>query len=92
VNVTEAVATLTGEKPRAAVKITPKTKVNGGGDDYERRQREKAAWLWAQRRPIAGTIAETYLREARGINCPLPPTLGFLPPSKLEHHPAMRTR
>jgi len=39
----------------------------------------KARWLWSQRKPIAGTIAERYLREARGITCPLPATLGFLP-------------
>src|SRR5262249_61322551 len=48
-------------------------------DDHERRQREKARWLWSQRRPITGTIAETYLREARGYSGPLPPTLAFLP-------------
>jgi hypothetical protein len=39
----------------------------------------KARWLWSQRKPIAGTIAERYLGEARGITCPLPATLGFLP-------------
>jgi hypothetical protein len=57
--------------------------------DYDRRQHEKAAWLWSQRRLITGSIAETYLREARGITSPLPPTLAFLPPTKAEHHPAM---
>ncbi|MGL3108898.1 DUF7146 domain-containing protein [Bradyrhizobium sp. BR 1432] len=54
-----------------------------------RQQHEKARWLWAQRQPIGGTIAERYLREVRGIICPLPPTLAFLPPRKPEHHPAM---
>jgi hypothetical protein len=38
----------------------------------------KARWLWSQRRPIAGSIAERYLRE-RKIVCPSPATLGFLP-------------
>src|SRR6266481_864619 len=38
----------------------------------------KARWLWSRRRPIAGTIAERYLRDARGITCPFPATLGFL--------------
>ncbi len=38
----------------------------------------KARWLWSQRKPIAGTIAERYLRDARGITCPFPATLGFL--------------
>jgi hypothetical protein len=60
-----------------------------GSSECERRQHEKAAWLWSQRRPIAGTIAERYLREARGITCALPPTLAFLPSRKPEHHPAM---
>jgi hypothetical protein len=48
----------------------------------------KARWLWSQRRQIAGTIAETYLRQARGIGCPLPATLGFLP-AHGEYPPAM---
>src|SRR5262249_27413389 len=48
----------------------------------------KARWLWSKRKPIAGTIAERYLREARGIICPLPATLGFLP-AHGEHPPAM---
>src|SRR5262249_42536682 len=48
-------------------------------DDHERRQREKARWLWSQRRPIIGTAAERYLRETRGYSGPLPPTLAFLP-------------
>jgi hypothetical protein len=50
----------------------------------------KARWLWSQRRPIVGTIAERYLREARGITCPLPATLGFLPASR-KYPPAMIT-
>jgi hypothetical protein len=58
-------------------------------DKYKRQQHEKARWLWRQRRPIAGTIAERYLREVRGITCALPATLGFLPARKSEHHPAM---
>jgi hypothetical protein len=39
----------------------------------------KAMWLWRMRQPLRGTIAETYLREARGYGGPLPATLGFLP-------------
>ncbi|MCS3497484.1 phage/plasmid primase-like uncharacterized protein [Bradyrhizobium japonicum] len=61
-----------------------------GSKDHDRHQRKKAAWLWSQRLPITGTIAETYLREARGIAAgPLPVTLAFLPPSKPAHFPAM---
>jgi Toprim domain len=47
-----------------------------------------ALWLWSQRRPIAGSIAERYLREARGYGGPLPATLGFLP-ARGDHLPAM---
>ncbi len=39
----------------------------------------QARRLWEQSVPIAGTVAETYLREARGITCSLPPTLRFHP-------------
>jgi hypothetical protein len=57
-------------------------------DSYEQCQREKAAWLWSQRKPIAGTIAERYLREARRYSGSLPSTLGFLP-ARGEYPPAM---
>jgi hypothetical protein len=49
---------------------------------------DKAQWLWSQRRPIVGTIAEVYLRQARGYGGPLPPTLGFLP-TRGDYPPAM---
>jgi hypothetical protein len=47
-----------------------------------------ARFLWTQRKPIAGSIAERYLREPRGYRGPLPATLGFLP-ARGEHAPAM---
>ncbi|MGX1320500.1 hypothetical protein AB7M17_003953 [Bradyrhizobium sp. USDA 377] len=65
------------------VRIRNKTRA----DDHERRQHDKARWLWSRRQPITGTIAETYLR-ARGIACALPSTLGFLPGNG-QYHPAM---
>jgi hypothetical protein len=47
----------------------------------ERAQAEKRAGqarrCWQEAQPIAGTVAEAYLRDARGISCPLPPTLRF---------------
>ena len=50
---------------------------------------KKAKWLLSQRRPIVGSIAETYLRTARGYGGgALPPTLGFLP-ARGKHGPAM---
>jgi hypothetical protein len=57
--------------------------------EYRRQQAEKAGWLWSRRRPIVGSTAERYLREARRYTGPLPPTLAFLPPFKREQHPAM---
>lgn len=45
----------------------------------ERPRADIARWLWSTRRPIEGTLAERYLRQVRGISCPLPPTLGYLP-------------
>jgi hypothetical protein len=59
-----------------------------GTAEHERRQHEKAAWLWGRRHPIGGTIAETYLRT-RGIVGPLPPTLANLPPSAKYPHPTV---
>ncbi len=38
----------------------------------------QAKRLWQEAQPIAGTLAETYLR-GRGIRCDLPPTLRFHP-------------
>src|SRR5262245_39982184 len=59
------------------------------GNDYEQRQHRKAKLLWSQRRPITGSVAERYLREARGVGGGFPATLGFLPPLRSEHHPAL---
>jgi Toprim domain len=53
------------------------------------RQLEKARWLWRRREPIEGSPAEVYLRRARGYGGVLPGPLGFLVPSKPEHHPAL---
>jgi Toprim domain len=57
-------------------------------EEYECEQHRRAAWLWSQRRPIAGSVAERYLQEARGITSSLPPTLSFLP-SRDQHPSAM---
>jgi hypothetical protein len=48
----------------------------------------KAQWLWSRSRSIAGTVAESYLRDARGYAGPLPATLRFLP-SRGDHGAAM---
>jgi hypothetical protein len=48
----------------------------------------RAQWLWSRRQPIGGSLAERYLRDARGYGGPLPATLGFLP-ARGKHGPAM---
>lgn len=46
--------------------------------EAEKRERQ-ALTVWHEAVPISGTIAETYLRTARGITCALPDSLRFLP-------------
>jgi hypothetical protein len=53
----------------------------------ERRQRQKAAELWAKRLPIVGTLAERYLFWRCGGEY-FPATLGYLPQHQA-HPPAM---
>lgn len=58
-------------------------------DDTGERIR-KARWLWQQRRhKVEGSPVEIYLRNCRGYSGPIPATIGYLPPSKPDHHPAM---
>jgi hypothetical protein len=81
-----ALDTLTGDRHQGGPgAVPPQAKTD---EEYERQQREKAAWLWSQRRPIAGSIAERYLRDARHYTGPLPLTLGFLP-ARDQYRPAM---
>jgi hypothetical protein len=55
----------------------------------ETRERLNVAMsLWHRRVALGGTVAETYLREARCYGAPLPATLGFLPAS-VDYAPAM---
>jgi hypothetical protein len=73
---------------RSAQRDARASRRDNDDDHYARQQAHKAAWLWSQRRPLAGTIAGRYLR-VRGYDGALPSTLGFLPPSKPDHHPAL---
>ncbi len=56
----------------------------------------QALRCWQEARPIEGTIAETYLRQARGITCPLPPSLRYHPAcyhgGTAQCHPALVAR
>jgi phage/plasmid primase-like uncharacterized protein len=64
------------------------TAETGAGAAAAAAQQRKARWLWSQGKPVAGTIAETYLRSARGYGGALPGTIRFLP-ARGRHGPAM---
>ncbi|SIT18403.1 Toprim domain-containing protein [Roseivivax lentus] len=53
----------------------------------------QAERCWKEAQPIVGTIAETYLRKARGISCCLPTSLRFHPEcwhgATASKHPAL---
>jgi hypothetical protein len=89
-----AVKTLTGTETLAGKRAAPaeaKAKAEQHRRDqakHEAEQHRKAAWLWQQSTPLAGTPAERYLRDARGIGCPLPTSLRYLL-SRGEHPPAL---
>ena len=84
-----AVQILAGEPTSSREARTVVPAGSAAVEDHEHKQHRKAAWLWSQRKPLAGSIAEAYLRKARGIACALPPTLAFLPPARPGHHPAL---
>jgi hypothetical protein len=86
-NFITAIETLTGECAPTAIHPAP-TGRNRQVRPEGALKETKAAWLWSQRQPIAGTIAERYLREGRKYSGPLPPTLGFLP-ARDDYSPAM---
>ena len=46
--------------------------------EAEKRERQ-AQSVWAEAIPVHGSVAETYLREVRGITCALPDSLRFHP-------------
>jgi hypothetical protein len=57
--------------------------------DAAKSKPDRARWIWRQRQPIERSIAETYLREARGYHGEIiPSTLGFLP-ARDNHLPAL---
>ncbi len=58
-------------------------------DQHAARQAGKALFLWRHRQPAQDSPVEVYLRKARGYGGEIPATIGYLPPSKPEHHPAM---
>ena len=75
--------------PPDPVKVA-KTRAEAAARDRALRaeRMSKALWLWSNRKPIIGSIAERYLRDARGYGGQLPATLGFLP-ARRGYPPAM---
>jgi hypothetical protein len=79
---------------RSAKPVDPAIIENAKAKAAEQRRLEviesqqKACRLWKSRQPIAGSIAEFYLRKCRGYQGELPGTLGFLPGRK-QYPPAM---
>jgi len=73
----EAREFVTGEKVAATRQA--KAPARPAKIDEDASERDKARWIWRQRRPIAGTVAEVYLRQARGYGGMIPSTLGYLP-------------
>lgn len=65
-----------------------RAQVNARAKPHHAQRQQRAAYLWECSSPIAGTIAETYLRSARGYGGPIPATLRFLP-ARGEYPPAM---
>ncbi len=76
-------ASLTPTPPKRPVPIATCAEADDGAAE-----RAKAQWFCRRRRPIAETIAETYLRRARGYGGAIPATLAYLPPSN-GHEPAL---
>jgi putative DNA primase/helicase len=86
----QAIETLTGERSFSSTPVNSNINHNlPHADHYVREQHQKAAWLWSRRAPLTGSVAECYLRGARGIDCPFPATLAYLPPTKPDHRPAL---
>jgi hypothetical protein len=83
-----AVETIIGPVGAKARYVTrpPQKQTN---EDYECQQHRKALWLWQSRKPITGTVAEKYLRDARGYQRAIPAALAYLPPTKPGHQPAI---
>lgn len=75
-------------KPDTTELAKARTEARRFGEAAAEERRRKARWLWQRRCPAAGTIAERYLRSARGFGGDIPATIGFLP-SNGKFPPAM---
>lgn len=86
-----AVEILTGERGKdCPIAGTIRSPTRQSEPDSDAEQLRKARFFWSCRLPIVdGSPAFRYLREARHHDGPFPPTLGYLPPLKSHHHPAL---
>jgi Toprim domain len=75
-------------KPEGAARSAPRPRPQPVKSEPAADKSEFARFLWSNRKRIAGSIAERYLREPRRYHGPLPATLGFLP-ARDDHPPAM---
>lgn len=56
---------------------------------HNEQQLKKARWLWSCRVAPENSPVESYLRDVRNYSGHIPATIGFLPPQRPEHKPAM---
>jgi putative DNA primase/helicase len=84
----ETCMTLAGEQPGADYsRPQHRPEPQPSTEDYERRQRAKARYLFRSSIAAAGTPVDSYLRS-RGIAV-RSPAIRFIPPRSPDHHPAM---
>jgi Toprim domain len=75
-------------KPEGSARLAPRPRPQPVKSEPAPDKSELARFLLSNRKPIAGSIAERYLRGPRGYLGPLPSTLSFLP-ARGDHPPAM---
>jgi hypothetical protein len=80
----EAVERLAGPRQATMPSRKPWPVVAEGDDSAERIAFARA--MWARRKPLAGSPAETYLRHWRGLSGPFPAALAYLPASEGFRH------
>ena len=75
-------------RPASRPRTAPSPILTPRFDEHAAGQLAKAKTLWRRSIPINNTVAETYLRDQRGYDGPLPSTLRFLRAGS-EYPPAM---
>lgn len=82
----DVVRELAGERARAAPQTPAERPAAApGSHDNDAAKTASALWLWREAFPIEGTLAETYLRQVRGLELP-----DDVSPRVLRFHPRCR--